>query len=151
MRALMVISSLLAACAAGPAPPSEPAPAQSELRAAWQAYSAYCGLCRNGSPCCLTEADFAPERWSKQSGPYLRALRDYYDCEYAESAKDESLGMNAPPDSPNGNWGTMSNFARNCAPHACQNHQATLVSELDRALATPRAHPPGALVACAAN
>lgn len=121
------------------------------MRAAWQAYSAYCSLCRNGSPCCLTEADFAPERWSKQAGPYLRALRDYYECEFAEAAANESLGSNAPAPTPNDEFPTMSNFARNCLPHACQGHAEKMTSELDRALATAHAHPPAALVACTAT
>jgi hypothetical protein len=147
MRALFALAVLSLGCAAGSPPPGESAPSRSELKAAWDAYAAYCSLCRNGSPCCLKETDFAPERWSKQSGPYLRALRDFYQCEYSESIGDESSGMNAPPPAAPDYFPTLSNFSRNCGPHACRD-QATMVSELDRALATPRPHPAGALVAC---
>lgn len=151
MRALIAFTGIAVGCAAGNAAPSETAPAPSELKAAWEAYSTYCSACRNGSPCCLKETDFAPERWSKQSSAYLRAFRDYYECEYAESIRSESAGENAPTRPSWDHFPTLSNFARNCGPHACQGHQAVMVSELDRALATPRAHPEGALVACSAT
>jgi hypothetical protein len=96
----------------------------------------------------LKEADFAPERWSKQSSAYLRALRDFYECEYTESIRSESMSVNDPPSASPDYFPTLSNFARNCGPHSCQGHQEIMVSELDRALAVPRAHPEGALVAC---
>jgi hypothetical protein len=147
MRALIAFAGIAMACAAGNGAPSETAPAPSELKAAWQAYSTYCSACRNGSPCCLKEADFAPERWSKQSGAYLRAFRGYYECEYSEAVRSESAGENAPLRASD-DFPTLSNFARNCEPHGCQGHQAVMVSELNRALATPGDHPEGALVAC---
>jgi hypothetical protein len=148
MRALLALACISTACAAGPAPSSEAAPSRSELKAAWRAYSTYCGVCRNGSPCCLKEADFAPERWSQQSSAYLRAFRDFYECEYSESVRMESTGINDPPSASPDYFPTLSNFARNCGPHACQGHHEVMVSELDRALAVPRAHPEGAPVAC---
>jgi hypothetical protein len=151
MRALLVLACLSLGCAAGSAPPGESAPSRSELKAAWDAYSAYCSLCRNGSPCCLKETDFAAQHWSKLSSPYLRAFRDFYECEYSESVRAETSGENAALVTSADQTPTLSNFARSCGPHACQGHQATMVSELDRALATPRAHPVGALVACSAN
>jgi hypothetical protein len=149
MRCCWLLATSLLACASeqGP-PPGAGTPDASDLKAAWQAYSAYCSLCRNGGPCCLREADFAPERWSKQSGPYLRAMRDYYECEFAESSTNEYLGLNAPA-RPADQFPTISNYARNCEPHACQGHSAKMASELDRALAQPRAHSANAVVACA--
>jgi hypothetical protein len=151
MRALLAVAGLSVACAAGTPPTSEGAPSRPELKAAWDAYSAYCSLCRNGGPCCLKEADFAPERWSPRAGPYLRAFHDYYECEYSESIRAESAGDNTPPRDSSDQFPTLSNFSRNCGPHACQGHQASMVAELDRALAAPRPHPTGALVACSAS
>ena len=148
MRWLLGLTSLVTACTAGSAQ-SESAAPPVDVKAAWEAYSAYCRLCKNGSPCCLRERDFAPERWSKQSGAYLRAMHDFYECEFAESARAEYSGENpAPLTGGESDFPTVSNYARNCGPHACQRYGDIMVRELDRALASPQPHPPGALVAC---
>jgi hypothetical protein len=148
MRWLIASLWLTTACAAG-SPPTESASAPGDVKAAWQAYSAYCSACKNGSPCCLQERDFAPERWSKQSGPYLKAMRDFYDCELAESASAEYSGENpAPQTGGDMYFPTLSNYARNCEPHACQRYGDIMVRELDRALAATTPHPKGAQVAC---
>jgi hypothetical protein len=148
MRVLIALLLLGTACTAG-SPPSGLGSAPSDVKAAWQAYSTYCSLCKNGSPCCLKESDFAPERWSKQSGPYLKAMRDFYDCELADSVRAEYSGENpAPVTSGEMYFPTISNYARNCGPHACQRYSDIMVRELDRSLAAPSPHSTGALVAC---
>jgi hypothetical protein len=148
-RVLMLLACITTACAAG-APVAEHEARSDDLRSAQEAYQAYCSLCRTGGPCCLQAEDFAPERWSNQSTAYLRAFRGYYECEYSDTSLEEAQGMNAPATDPQG-FPTMRNLSRNCQPHACQSYQATMQSELDRALATRRPHAPGALVACSAS
>jgi hypothetical protein len=154
MRSLITLVLLGAACTAG-SPPSESGSPPGDVRAAWKAYSAYCSLCKNGSPCCLKESDFAPERWSKQSGPYLKAMRDFYDCEFAESSRPEvysdRIRGNDPATAESIDFPTMSNYARNCEPHACQRYGDLMIQELDRALAAPSRHAEGALVACSSE
>jgi hypothetical protein len=148
-RTLLLLTFFTVACGAG-TPAAEQQADTDDLRAAQGAYNAYCNLCSNGEPCCLSGEDFAPERWSKQSTPYLRALRGYYECEYTESSLAETQGSNAPATAEVG-FPTISNFSRNCEPHACQSYQATMQSQLDRALAAPRPHTAGAMVVCSAS
>jgi hypothetical protein len=149
MTRALLLALFTIGCAAG-APAADQRASADDLSAARAAYSAYCNLCRGGAPCCLSDKDFAPERWSKQSTVYLRAFRGYYECEYSEASLAESQGMNAPV-APEVDFPTASNFSRNCQPHACQSYQATMQSELDRALATPRPHPPDAMVVCSTS
>lgn len=145
MRMLTLLVGLATGCAAG-APVAEHEPPVDQLRAAHEAYDAYCNMCRTGESCCLSRGDFAPERWSTESSTYLRAFRDYYECEYSDTSLNEAQNMNGPASDTR--FPTMSNFSRNCEPHACQSHRAIMQRELDRALATPRPHPPGAVVVC---
>src|SRR5215203_3621555 len=121
-RLLLLLACITTACAAG-APVAEHQPRADDLREAREAYNAYCSLCRGGGPCCLTDEDFAAERWSKQSTAYLRAFRGYYECEYADTSLEEAQKMNAPATDQQ-NFPTMSNLSRNCQPHACQSYQA---------------------------
>jgi len=110
-------------------------------------------MCPRSTACCLSEADFAEPRWSEAAGPYLRALREHYECrrgdtliDYA-SREDERnpprpLDDRIPlaPPAPGLRW--------SCEQYACMTSAGVMASQLDRALVTPILHAQGAIVAC---
>lgn len=135
-------------CAAEPAAPS----LDTELRAAWDAYAAYCGLCPAAPACCLREADFSRQRFGPAATPYLRALQDRYQCMRGDTLIDASL-YSAPPLDPLNSRDRAHLPPRNrvtwsCEMHACMAAAETMAAELDHALATPTPHPPGASLIC---
>lgn len=149
--ALWVVLALVAFVGCTAQEPAETAPTRDgELRGAWEAYAAFCGICPDASTCCLREQDFTPARYSNVSGPYLRALRQHYECRRGDMLIDAS----AYPD-PSLRYPEDRAYARldartklSCEQSACGGSAEVMVAELDRALATPIPHSAGALVAC---
>src|SRR5215212_9087903 len=92
----LLLSGLLLACAGEPRATT---PARStEVQQAKAAYQAYCGACPDAEGCCLGAADFNEQRFSARAGRYLRAMRDYYECQRTGALKDEALYTEpAPP------------------------------------------------------
>jgi hypothetical protein len=98
----------------------------------------------------LREADFAPGRWSTAAGPYLRALRERYECMrgdvlvdaalYAEPVMAPELAANVVP--------VESTMSFSCERHACMKFATAMAARLDHALAAPTAHRPDAPIAC---
>lgn len=137
-------------CSAG-VPAGEPPTRDSELRAAWQAYSAYCDMCPSAATCCLREADFSPVRYSHVSGRYLRALREHYECRRGDTLIDASVYSDAATRFPEERLHAPldAHLRWSCERAACAASADIMSAELDRALSAPVAHQPGALVACA--
>jgi hypothetical protein len=151
-RALLLSCFMLAACGDSRPAPTHPT-RESELDQAREAYAAYCALCPEEASCCLRRADFEAARWSAQAGPYLRALREQYECRRGDTLVDVSLdGQDRPllyedsrfPPPPRGD------LRFSCQKFACQSSADVMARELDRALATPTPHPADALLVCSA-
>lgn len=140
---------VLVGCGAqSPRPSGEPLRA-GDAEASYAAYQAYCGTCSKAETCCLGPADFAAERWSSRSGTYLRAMRDYYECQRSEVLYQARY--DSRPQAPLDNFGPLTeagNTLASCYPRACGEYEEIMVAELDKALAKPSAHAPGALVSC---
>lgn len=127
-------------------------PSRSDLQSAWQAYQRYCESCSGAATCCLTQADFQPTNWSDVAAPYLRAMRDHYDCMFGDALVES--GYQAPALVGQGEFQTLptvGNFRRTCELTACAGSAQVMAAELDRALVTVPAHPEGALVVCSAS
>jgi hypothetical protein len=138
----------LGGCAAGE--PATVPTRDTELRAAFGAYAAFCSLCTNASTCCLREEDFTPARYSAASGPYLRALREHYECRRGDLLIDATVYADPMLRYPEERVYARptSRTALSCERSACGGSAEVMASELDRALASPMAHSPGAIVAC---
>jgi hypothetical protein len=145
---LLGIAVALAGCAAGE--PATVPTRDTELRAAWGAYAAFCGLCTNASTCCLREDDFTPARYSAASGPYLRALREHYECRRGDVLIDATVYTDPMLRYPEERvYARLESRTKlSCERSACAGSAEIMASELDRALASPVPHSPGALVAC---
>ncbi len=109
-------------------------------------------MCSSAATCCLREADFTPARYSEASGRYLRALREYYECRRADTLIDVTVyGEPASRYPEERAYSTLDSRMRlSCERAACAASADVMVAELDRALAAPSPHQPGALVACPA-
>lgn len=150
MRAWLLVGLVsLSGCGSQTPRPSGEPPRVGDAAASQAAYEAYCGMCQNAETCCLRAQDFAPERWSSKSGTYLRALRDYYECQRG-AVLDHAFYQPAPlvPSDGFGSLTHAGNTRASCYHHACGDYAEIMVAELDKALATPRPHPSGALVSC---
>jgi hypothetical protein len=133
-------------CAAEPAAPSLDA----ELRAAWDAYAAYCGLCPASATCCLHEADFSRPRFAATATAYLRALQEHFECRRGDTLIDASLGEPGydPQDARERLRLPRRSLKLSCEMNACMSSAETMAKELDRALATPTPHEPGTPLIC---
>lgn len=146
----LVLLSLSWGCGPQTPPPSAEPPRAGDAAASYAAYEAYCGVCTEAETCCLREADFAPERWSNESGTYLRAMRDYYECQ--RMAVLDHARYQPAPLAPSDGFGPLThagNIVASCYPHGCGDYAAIMAAELDKAQATPRSRAAGALVSCA--
>jgi hypothetical protein len=103
-------------------------------------------LCRKNSACCLTQADFAPARWTAAAGPYLRALREHYECMRGDTLIDVSLYEDdmLPPGRPSSVQPIERTLLFSCEHHACMESESRMAAQLDRALAQPASHELGA-------
>src|SRR5688500_5593534 len=115
---------MLVGCGAQtPRPSAEPFRA-SDLAASYAAYQTYCGMCSKAETCCLAPADFAAERWSSRSGTYLRAMRDYYECQRSEVLYQ--AGYDLPPQAPLDSFRPLTgagNTLASCYPRACGEYE----------------------------
>ena len=81
-------------------------------------------------------------------------MREHYECMRgdalieAETQTDLEVSTPLPIVSGDSRPLTNANLRRSCEVHACAASADVMAQELDRALATPRAHEPGALVVC---
>lgn len=150
MRAFWAAISLVLGAGCGAWEPAEATPTrESELRAAWQSYSAFCGICPGASTCCLREEDFSPGRYSALSGPYLRALREHYDCRRGDLLIDAVVYSDPTLRYPEDRVSARLQSQKvSCERSACGGSAEAMASELARAHASPVAHASGALVAC---
>lgn len=136
-------------------PPSAPT-REGELAGARDAYAAFCGMCPSTETCCLGAADFTPARYSERAGPYLRALREHYECRRGDALIDVSLSEQPQLGDPRLRGSDESGYPVrwqtrfSCERQACEASAEIMTAELDRALAQPTPHPTGALVACSA-
>lgn len=152
MRAFFAaIVLLLEAGCAAQEPVVEASPTrEGELLQAWEAYAAFCAACPNATTCCLREADFCRARYSDASGRYLRALREHYECRRGDLLIEASVYSDPMLRYPEDRvYAQLQQRAKlSCERSACGGSAEVMVAELDRALATPAAHSPGALVTC---
>ncbi|RYZ06927.1 MAG: hypothetical protein EOO73_14145 [Myxococcales bacterium] len=150
MRAFLTAIVLLIGGSCAAPPPSGGPTREGELHAAWEAYAAFCGACPNATTCCLREADFSPARYSKASGPYLRALREHYECRRGDLLIDASVYADPMLRYPDDRaYAPLQQRAKlSCERSACQGSADRMKAELDRALAEPSPHSPDAILAC---
>lgn len=149
MRAFL--AAIVLVIGVGCAAPEPAAPTrEGELPAAWESYAAFCGACPNATTCCLREADFSPARYSNVSGPYLRALREHYECRRGDLLIDASVYTDPMLRYPEERvYAQLEQRARlSCERSACGGSAEIMAAELDRALTSPIPHSAGAIVAC---
>jgi hypothetical protein len=136
---------LLMACS--PSRPAAPPTKDGELEGAYEAYAAYCQLCPGASKCCLKAADFAATEWSAAAAPYLRAMREHYEC-----MRGDTLIESGPFDEarlmPGDTTRRFPRISEKCELYACETSARVMAKNLDRALAAPRAHAADAQIAC---
>ncbi len=150
MRSLAFLVLLTSACSVERAATAQ-APSQGEAQAAGDAYRAYCGLCGDGEGCgCLKAADFVPERWSQRAGPYLRAMRGYYECQRLMTLTEDGMYPNTPTlaSREGDGFAMISGYSRSCGPHACTDEAEAMAQHLPAALLASSPQPEkGALLA----
>lgn len=143
----------LAGCAAAGVPSSAPTK-DGELTSAREAYAAYCDFCHDSAECCLGPSDFAPGRYSAAAGPYLRALREHYECMRGDVLIDATLysppALDLPEEGPRAPVPRSVAWQQSCEKYACARSAEAMARELDRALAQRVPHPPGAALVCTA-
>ena len=78
-------------------------------------------------------------------------MRDHFDCMRGDVLIDRSLYAEPPslPDQAPVTPPPLVGNKLSCERYACMGTAATMAAELDHALATPRRHGKGALLACA--
>jgi hypothetical protein len=146
MRCRLLIALALLGCS--PSEPPEQPRSNGELKSAYAAYTAFCQLCPRDDSCCLKPADFSSDHWSPQAGPYLRALREHYECRQS-GALIESTLYPAPPLLERSNAVPEPSPTRwSCETQQCPGTAEAMARELDRALAVPVKHAPGASFIC---
>jgi hypothetical protein len=124
--------------------PADASPRERELAEAEDSYAAMCAMCPKSELCCLSSADFAPERWSAAAGDYLRALRDHSDCVRANVQIDQSLYAEDPlVPAP-----MQTTYRHVCQVQACIATRQRMAAELDAALPKAVAHAAGAILIC---
>lgn len=162
MRAIVLLLTCLAVSGCSNSPSAASPTREGELLPAWDAYRAYCGLCPGSAGCCLHQTDFVPARYTAQAGPYLRALREHFECRRGDTLIDATLysstsyDLDARPPygvDPAQRVGSTSPrpLYASCEQYACDASREVMVQELDRALAVKTPHATGAALLCASS
>jgi hypothetical protein len=145
LRQLLIALALLGC---SPSEPPELPRSDGELKSAYAAYSAFCQLCPHDDSCCLKATDFSAEHWSAQAGPYLRALREHYECRQSDSLIESTVYPRHPPIDPRNVVPPPVPSRDSCVTQQCPGTAEAMARELDRALAVSVEHEPGASLIC---